>query len=195
MDETIRLLGVAMDAVRTLFSVVLVAGAAGAAAAWAERTRRVDAFGGVARFARQVMDPLIAPFEGRIVQIGGSRTSAPWWWLFAILVAGALLIGVLAFVRGELAGIYYASRGGVRGLLRFAIGWGFTVLQLAVLARVILSWVGGTYTKFGRLVWWLTEWMLEPLRRVLPTIGMVDISPLVAWFALGFLQGLVLRAL
>jgi YggT family protein len=31
---------------------------------------------------------------------------------------------------------------------------------------------------------WLTEWLLEPLRRVLPPLGMFDISPMVAWLLL-----------
>lgn len=195
MDEVIRLLGVTMDILRSVFSVVLGICAVGAAIAWAERTRRVNAFGPLARFARNVMDPLIRPLGPRVAQLGGSTASAPWWWLLAVLVAGALLIGVIGFVRGELAGIYYASRGGPRGMLRFVVGWAFTLLQLAVLVRVVMSWVGGTYTKFGRLIFAMTEWMLAPLRRVLPVIGSVDISPIVAWFALGFLQSLVMRAL
>lgn len=195
MDELIRLLGVVIDVLRSLFTVILIVCAAGAAAAWAERTRRVNAFGPVAKFARNVMDPLIRPLGPRVAQLGGSNASAPWWWLLAVLVFGALLIGIVGFVRAELAGIYYASRGGARGMLRFVVGWAFTLLQLAVLARVVMSWVGGTYTKFGRLIFAMTEWMLAPLRRVLPVIGSVDISPIVAWFALGFLQSLVMRAL
>lgn len=195
MDEIIRLLGVAIDVLRTVFTVVLIVCAVGAAAAWAERTRRVNAFGPVAKFARRVMDPLIRPLAPRVAQLGGSHVSAPWWWLFAVLVGGALLIGTLGFVRGELAAAYYATAAGPRGVLRFIVGWAFTLLQLAVLIRVVMSWIGGTYTKFGRFIFAMTEWLLAPLRRVLPTIGMVDISPIVAWFALGLLQSLVMRAL
>lgn len=195
MDELIRVLGVVIDALRAAFSVLLVICAAGAAAAWAERTRRVNAFGPVAKFARRVMDPLIRPIAPRVAQLGGSHASAPWWWLFAVLVIGALSIGVIGFVRNELAGVYYATQAGPRGMLRFVVGWAFTLLQLAVFIRVVMSWVGGIYTKFGRLIFVMTEWMLAPLRRVLPVIGSVDISPIVAWFALGILSSLVMRAL
>ena len=195
MDEVIRLLGVLIDGFRVVFLFVLAAAAIGAAAAWAERARQVNAFGSIARFARQVMDPLIAPVERRAVRFGGTHGNAPLWWFLAVLVAGALTLGVLGFLRQELAGIYYASRGGPRGLLRLTVGWTFTVLQLAIIARVVMSWVGGTYSRLGRPVWWVSELMLEPLRRVLPTFGAIDLSPLVAWFALALLRSLVMRAI
>ena len=39
-----------------------------------------------------------------------------------------------------------------------------------------------------------TEWMLAPLRRVIPAFGPLDLTPLVAWFGLGLLaQWLVPR--
>ncbi len=41
----------------------------------------------------------------------------------------------------------------------------------------------------------ITEPILAPLRRVLPTIGMLDISPLVAILLLNVLQTLVRSAL
>jgi YggT family protein len=195
MDELIRLFGVLIDGLRVVFLFVLAAAALGAAAALAERARYVNAFGSIARFARQVMDPLIAPVERRAVRFGGTHTNAPLWWLFALLVAGALTLGVLGFVQAELMSVRYASRSGPRGLLRLAVAWTFTVLQLAILARVVMSWVGGTYSRLGRLIVGMTEWLLGPLRRVLPTFGAIDISPLVAWFALAILQALVMRVL
>jgi YggT family protein len=47
------------------------------------------------------------------------------------------------------------------------------------------------YSRWVRWSYPLTEWMLAPLRRVIPTIAMVDITPLVAWFGLGLLESLV----
>lgn len=41
----------------------------------------------------------------------------------------------------------------------------------------------------------LTEWFLAPLRNVIPTIGMIDISVLVAYFGLGIVESLVLGVL
>jgi YggT family protein len=41
----------------------------------------------------------------------------------------------------------------------------------------------------------LTNWIIVPLRRVLPPLGPFDLSPLVAYFLLGFLESLVMRML
>lgn len=195
MADLIDLLGAATRAFRALFVVVLVVAAALALIVWLERTRRLNAFGALARSARRMGELFVAPVEGRVVRMGGTHTSAPWWWLFAVLVMGALAVGVVGFVQNELVRVDFALRAGPRGLVALAVVWVFTVLQLAVLARVVMSWLGGNYTRFGRAVWWLTEWMLGPLRRILPNFGSFDISPLVAWFALGLLQGMVSRLL
>jgi uncharacterized protein YggT (Ycf19 family) len=36
-----------------------------------------------------------------------------------------------------------------------------------------------------------TEWMLRPLRGLIPSLGVIDITPIVAYFALQLLQYLV----
>lgn len=55
------------------------------------------------------------------------------------------------------------------------------ILTLAILARAILSWFpvspGGLLMV---VLYQLTEPILVPLRRIIPTIGMIDITPFVA---------------
>ena len=42
----------------------------------------------------------------------------------------------------------------------------------------------------------LTEWILLPLRQLIPPVGgMIDVTPVVAYFGLWLLSGLVLGAL
>ena len=38
----------------------------------------------------------------------------------------------------------------------------------------------------------LTDWIIEPIRRILPPFGMLDFSPLVAWLVLSLVRGFVL---
>lgn len=178
-------------AMRSGFGVVLVIGAALATLAWLERSRRINAFGPVARAARTLADPLIGPVERRAVRFGATHVSAPWWALLALLVFGALTVGLLEFVRDILIGAYYATSRGPGGVLRLLVDWTLGVLQLAVIVRVVISWVGGTYSTIGRIATAMTEWFLAPLRNVLPRVGMVDIAPLVAYFVLMLLRGLV----
>lgn len=195
MPEIIHGLDVAIGIVRLIFIILVVIAAVLATLDWLVRTRRIEPFGPVARFTRATVDPLIAPIERTMVRAGGTPASAPWWALLFLIVVGALLIGILGFVRSQLVMGYYAAGRGPRGILQLVVGWTFAILQIALLVRVVLSWVGGTYSRIGRVATALTEWFLAPLRRVLPTIGAIDISPLVAWFALVLLQGVVTQAL
>jgi YggT family protein len=59
----------------------------------------------------------------------------------------------------------------------------FTVLQLAILGRILLSWVDPSPypdNPLKRVLWFLSEPVLAPLRRLIPPVGMFDISPMVA---------------
>ncbi len=70
----------------------------------------------------------------------------------------------------------------------------FNLLSLAILARVFLSWFGMSYYHpVSRFIFRITEPILAPLRRVIPPIGMVDITPAVAIVALQIVKGVVLE--
>jgi YggT family protein len=63
------------------------------------------------------------------------------------------------------------------------------VLWLAILVRVILSWFPlDPSNPIIRLVWDVTEPILAPFRRVIPRIGMFDLSPLAAFLVISFLR-------
>ena len=70
-------------------------------------------------------------------------------------------------------------------LLIYFVNLLFTLLNLAILARVLLSWVRvNPYHPAVELLYRITEPILAPLRRVIPSIGMVDLSPVIAMFLL-----------
>ncbi len=64
----------------------------------------------------------------------------------------------------------------------------FDLISFAILARIILSWFaagGGNGGSRIRLVLFdITEPVLAPFRKVIPRLGMIDISPLIALLAL-----------
>lgn len=64
---------------------------------------------------------------------------------------------------------------------------------IVILIRVVFSWVSPFPTNpVSRLAWRLTEPVLAPIRRALPPMSGIDLSPLVVWLAviilLGFLR-------
>ena len=67
-----------------------------------------------------------------------------------------------------------------------------TALWLLVIARVLLSWINPRFEgPVARFLYETTEPMLAPIRRVLPSTGMIDLSPLVLMLVLGVLVRLV----
>ena len=57
----------------------------------------------------------------------------------------------------------------------------FSIMTLAILGRVLLSWFPAAQgSGFARVLYDVTEPILGPLRRVIPPIGMIDLSPLIA---------------
>ena len=66
------------------------------------------------------------------------------------------------------------------GVLTFLI----QVFLLIVLIRVVFSFVSPFPTNpISRFAWRVTEPVLAPIRRLLPTMGGLDLSPLVVWLA------------
>ena len=155
---------------------------------WVVRTRRVQPFSALARFCRRYIDPLLAPIERRVVRRGGLPSSAPWWALGAVVVGGLLLLALLEFLgRLFLQIAWGASSPGRFGMM--LVSWTFTVLRIALIVRVISSWFQiSPWSRWIRWSYVLTEWMLAPLRRIVPTFGPVDVTPLIAFILLMILQ-------
>lgn len=196
LESVAGLLNVVLGLLRPLvFAAGFVAGV-GAITSWGVRTRRISPFSPVARFVRDRIDPvLVAPMERKLLRAGGTPYAAPWWALAVVILGGLLLLSGVQFLRDQLLVLSYASQSGA-GLLMVAIRWTFSLLRIALFARVIASWVGGgPYSRWWRWSFVLTEWFLAPLRNVIPTIGMIDISVLVAYFGLGIIESIVLGAL
>lgn len=161
---------------------------------WAVRTRRLNLFGATARFTRSKVDPFIAPIERRVVAAGGNPASAPLWALAAVVIGGILIINLLDFVRGETLGLMFAVQSGPPGILRLIVSWAFDFLRIALLVRVVSSWLPvSPHSKWIRWSYVVTEPFLRPLRQVIPSLGMIDITPLIAYFLIGFIQGAVVN--
>lgn len=188
-DTVYGILRIAFFAVAILLAVV-------ATFDWLVRSRRISPFSGVARFFRRSVDPLLAPIEQRVVRAGGLPTAAPWWALAAIVIAGIILLSLLGFLRNQYLGAVLAAEAGPRGIVRLLVAWTFGILQVAILVRVIASWIPvNQYSKWLRWAFVLSEPILRPLRGFIPTIGMIDITPIVAWFGLRILQFFLLSLL
>jgi YggT family protein len=183
-------------AVRTLVVLALVYASAVALTHWAVRSRRINPFGPWPRLMRRTSDPVILPLERRIIRAGGGPQDAPLWLLGLVIGGGLLLLSLTSWLIGTASSIRAITDGGPRAWLRVLVSAVFTVLMAAILIRVIGSWLGiGPYRKWMRPFYMLTNWLIDPIRRILPPLGVIDFSPMVAWLVLYVVRGFVLGML
>jgi len=72
----------------------------------------------------------------------------------------------------------------------------FTVLYLAIMARIMLSWFRfDPYHPLSLFLYRVTEPILGFFRGIIPPIGMIDISPIVAIVVLGIVQQMLFLAI
>jgi YggT family protein len=74
------------------------------------------------------------------------------------------------------------------GLLIFVL----EAFLVVIIIRVVFSWVSPYPTNpVTRLAWRITEPVLGPIRRRLPPMSGIDLSPLVVWLAVIILIGVL----
>jgi YggT family protein len=163
---------------------------------WLVRTRRVSPFSPVGRGLRQVTDPLLHPIERLVVRRGGNPVQAGWWLVILVAVIGVLVVTLAQWFVESWSDLTGAAHVGPRALITLGVGVIYDLLFVAILVRVIGSWLGAfQYSRWMRPVYWLTDWIVVPIRRLLPPIGMFDFSPLVALLLLWVLKQFVYRIL
>ena len=71
----------------------------------------------------------------------------------------------------------------------------FSIAYWLVLIRALLSWVNpDPYNPIVQFIHQTTEPILEPIRRLIPPMG-IDLSPLIVFIAIIFLQNFLVRTL
>lgn len=194
MNALLLLFAQLIHGVRVAVFVVAVVVAVVALVDWLVRTRRISPFSGVARFFRRSVDPVMVPVERLVIRAGGQPASAPWWTLVAGVLGGLALILVLQFVGGLLAQLLVAiQQPAVLPVL--IVSWVLKLVELALIVRVLASWLPiSPYSIWIRWSYPLTNWILNPLRRIIPPLGMMDITPIVAYLLLAWvLEPLLVR--
>ena len=160
----------------------------------------VNPFTWHARNVRRATDPVIMPARRMLVAFRLDPKVAPFIVIILMIVIGYLIVQIAGTLLNTIAGILYALTErrasaplGIAGYLLF----GFLGLYtLAIFVRIILSWFGTTYANWlMRFLIRLTEPLLSPLRRMLPTVGMFDVSPIVAFLIVFVCQAAVAATL
>ena len=142
---------------------------------------------------RNLTDPFLSPVRRALLGFGFSPNMAP---LVAILIA--ILVGWLALelsgaIIGTLAGVTNSLREGrpVR-LIGHLLYGALSVYSLLIFIRIIFSWGQVSYgNRVMRFLVRATEPLLGPLRRIIPPLGFMDISPIVAFLLIWLFQAAI----
>ena len=140
------------------------------------QTLRVSFGGQLGGFVMALTNWAVKPLRRIIPGIGGFD----WASLFAALMLQLLLAGLLIGAAGQPLVADSLTLGlmvgwfAVRSLLRLAV----YIMIGALILQAVLSWIN-PYSPLAAPIYQLTRPLLDPIRRILPSISGIDLSPLV----------------
>ena len=139
---------------------------------------------------RRLTDPFIAPVRRALMRYGVDPKYAPLVMVLLTILLGWFALTLLHGLANTIAGLIFGlTSGRVVALLGYIIYGLVSVYIMLVFVRIILSYTALDYrNRLMRFLMNATEPLLGPLRRMVPTVGMFDISPLVAFIILWILQ-------
>lgn len=143
---------------------------------------RADFYNPISQFLAKITNPVVLPLRRVIPGIGGVDLSSL---LLAILLQMLLLAVLLYFKQNVIAGIGVLFIGGLFGVAALVL----QIYFFAIIAMIILSWVApGNPHPAIRLIHQLTEPVMAPFRTLLPSIGGLDLSPILVFIAIQVIE-------
>lgn len=141
---------------------------------------QADFYNPLSQFIVKATHPIVGPLRRVIPSIGRFDTAT---FVLAVVVCALKIVTLALMFDGNLnpLGVLILS---VIGVVKETLSLLFWVLLL----RAILSWVSQGRSPIDYVLYQLTEPFLAPIRKVLPPLGGLDLSVLVAIIALQFLQ-------
>lgn len=150
---------------------------------------RADFYNPLSQFIVRATQPLLKPLRRVIPGFAGIDIAS----LVLALVVQLILLGVIITLMG------YALPPVLQLLVWALVGITALFLKIfffALIISVILSWVAPhSQNPAALLVYQLCEPVLAPIRRVLPSMGGLDLSPIFAFIALNLLDMLLITNL
>lgn len=148
------------------------------------------------RTVGRLTDPVIHPVRRLLIGFRIEPKVAPFIAVVLIMVFGYFTFMLAENVLNTVAGILYAlsrpwvgAPAAITGYVLFGF-LGFYTLMIFL--RILFSYLTPGYpNRWVRLLFRSTEPLLAPLRRLIPTMGMFDVSPIVAFVILYLLQFVV----
>jgi YggT family protein len=150
----------------------------------------LNPFGWTSRTVRRLSDGFVMPVRGGLRGFGIDPKFAPLVVILLALLLGMFVYQLVWTVASTLGGIISSAQSGsVFRVIGFIISGLISIYILFIVIRIIFSWGMLSYrNRVMRFLVDVTEPLLGPLRRMIPRLGWLDISPLVAILILMLFQ-------
>jgi YggT family protein len=150
---------------------------------------RADFYNPLSQFIVRATHPLLIPLRKLIPSVAGLDLASLVLAILVQLVLMALTLMLLGYGLENPLQLLVWSIIGVTALF-------LKVFFFALIISVILSWVAqGSHNPTAMLINQICEPLLSPIRRILPSMGGLDLSPIVAFLLLNLIDMLVIRNL
>ncbi|MDX6611402.1 MAG: YggT family protein [Blastocatellia bacterium] len=145
---------------------------------------------------RRFSDPLVNPVRRGLMRWGVDQKFAPLVTILIAVLVGwflwKLIAAVLFTISGIMASVLLRAPVMLVGYILFGI---LAVYSLLIIMRVVFSWGMNYGSRLMRFLILVTEPLLGPARRMIPSVGMMDISPIIVILLLQLLQNAVAEML
>ena len=142
---------------------------------------RADFYNPLSQFVVKATHPIVGPLRRVIPSLGRFDTAT---FVLAVIVALAKIATLYLLVGASFANPLHLFLLAVVDVVKEAFSLVFWVLIL----RAILSWISQGQNPVEHVLYQLTEPFLAPIRKIIPPIGGLELSVLVAIVALQFIQ-------
>jgi YggT family protein len=153
----------------------------------------LNPFAWMSRTIRRLTDRLVVPVRGGLRNMGMDPKFAPLVAILLVILLGFFFLWFVETIFFTIAGVLeYAPRGAVFAVLGFILSGLLSVYSLFLFMRIVFSWGQVSYgNRLMRFLVDITEPLLGPLRRMLPPLGWIDLSPFVAFFIIWLFQAAI----
>lgn len=146
---------------------------------------KADFYNPISQFIVKATDPLLKPLR-RIIPGYAGIDFASLILAMLVQIVGFLLLLLLAGAFSSNPFVYLLF--GIFGVLKVTLNFYF----FAIIVLIIISWVAPhTYNPAASLLQQITEPVMTPFRRLLPAMGGLDFSPMLALFVIHVLNAIV----
>lgn len=153
----------------------------------------LNPFGWMSRTIRRLSDGVVIPVRGALRGFGVDSKYAPLVVILLVILLGYFVLQLVETIAWTLAGLLgSAQTGRMVSALGFVLYGLLSIYSLLIFIRIIFSWGMVSYTnRIMRFLVDATEPLLGPLRRMVPPLGRMDISPIIAFLILWLFQAAI----